>query len=124
MKIKLLRGANINGQSLLVKTDGGTNVMIDAGMDMKNNKPLPLDGVEKVDYLFVTHAHLDHSGDAPEVLARCGGRFFCNEETEALMNVLFKDKIYQKTRLRVSIPNGVNRHEPRSNDDFRNLSVE
>lgn len=96
MKVKLLRGENINGQSLLVKTDGGANIMIDAGMDMKERKPIPLEGVEKVDYLFVTHAHLDHSGLVPQIKENYYPQIICNEDTERIMNILFADKIYNK----------------------------
>lgn len=97
MKVKLLRGENINGQSLLVKTDGGTDIMIDAGMDMKEGKPLPLGGVEKVDYLFVTHAHLDHSGFVPQIKENYYPQLIINEDTERIMNILFADKVYNKT---------------------------
>lgn len=96
MKVKLLRGANIDGQSLLVKTDGGTDIMIDAGMDMKGGNPLPLGGVEKIDYLFVTHAHLDHSGSVPRIKKNYYPQIIINEDTEKIMNILFADKVYNK----------------------------
>lgn len=96
MKVKLLRGANIDGQSLLARTNGGTNIMVDAGMDMKGGKPIPLDDVEKIDYLFITHAHLDHSGSVPEIKENYHPQIICNEDTEKIMNILFQDKIYLK----------------------------
>ena len=57
----------------------GKNVLVDCGMeqgpDLYENPGLPISATE-VDYVFLTHAHIDHSGMLPK-LAKDGfkGRF-------------------------------------------------
>lgn len=72
--LKILGGGNeIGAQCIFLKTDK-TNIVIDCGVRLhKKLKPLPdLDYLndKRVDYLFITHGHLDHFGAAPVLAAR------------------------------------------------------
>ena len=49
-------------------TFGDTHILIDCGMeqgpDLYVNQEIPVNAAE-IDYVFVTHAHIDHSGLLP-----------------------------------------------------------
>ncbi len=66
----------------------GKNILIDCGMeqgpDLYENQELPVTSGE-VDYILLTHAHIDHSGNIPLLVKKgifrrdhyniCNGRF-------------------------------------------------
>ena len=57
------------GDALLVRAPGAT-VLVDTGVpDADVVRLLRREGVDRLDLLVVTHAHLDHVGGAPDVLA-------------------------------------------------------
>ena len=57
------------GDALLLRAPGAT-VLVDTGEpDAEVVRLLRREGVERLDLLVVTHAHLDHVGGAPDVLA-------------------------------------------------------
>ena len=81
------------------------NILIDCGIlqggrkDMEENyKPFPFDP-KKVDYLFVTHAHIDHIGLIPK-LCKDGfrGTIFTTPPTKDLMALVLTDscQIFEK----------------------------
>jgi len=87
----------VTGSKYLVEA-AGKNLMVDCGLfqgtdDLKqrNWSPLPMDP-KTLDYLVLTHAHLDHTGWLP-VLVRDGYRrsIFANPATMELANLLLKD---------------------------------
>ena len=51
----------------------GKNILIDYGMeqgkDYFENVPIPVSAPE-IDYVFLTHAHVDHSGNLPLLYAK------------------------------------------------------
>ncbi|MFW6016657.1 MAG: ComEC/Rec2 family competence protein, partial [bacterium] len=54
-----------SGDSILITTPEGKNILIDSGINYvgdKLNKYLNKIGVEKIDYAFATHPHWDHIG--------------------------------------------------------------
>lgn len=79
MKIVFLGGTEtVTGSKYLIETDT-TRVLVDCGLFQgykwlrrRNRQPLPL-GIQDVDAILLTHAHLDHSGFIP-VLYRNGFR--------------------------------------------------
>ncbi len=57
------------GDAFLLRADGAT-VLVDTGEpDADVVRLLRSEGVERLDALIITHAHLDHVGGAPDVLA-------------------------------------------------------
>lgn len=87
----------VTGSKYLVEA-AGKRLLIDCGLfqgteDLKerNWKPLPTDP-KTIDYLVLTHAHLDHTGWLP-VLVRDGynNTIFANPATIELTGILLKD---------------------------------
>jgi metallo-beta-lactamase family protein len=87
----------VTGSKYLVEA-AGKKLLIDCGLfqgtdDLKqrNWNPLPVDP-KTIDYLVLTHAHLDHTGWLP-VLVRDGYRkaIYANPATIDLTNLLLKD---------------------------------
>ncbi len=90
-------------------------ILVDCGMAQgyDNVKPLmewPVHPSD-IDYLFLTHAHIDHIGRLPELLtAGFQGEVICSHATKALLLPLLRDALSfteystaQKTRLLTSI---------------------
>ena len=73
----------------------GKNILIDYGMEQGRNIfeniPLPVSPA-KIDYVFLTHAHIDHSGNLP-LLAIGGfsGQIFATPATCDLCNIMLLD---------------------------------
>ncbi|RUO62181.1 MBL fold metallo-hydrolase RNA specificity domain-containing protein [Pseudidiomarina insulisalsae] len=104
----------VTGSKYLLETET-TRVLIDCGLFQgykwlreRNWQPLPL-GINEVDAVVLTHAHLDHSGFLP-VLYEHGfrGRVYTHHATVGLCQILWPDsgriqeedaKFYKKHRL-------------------------
>jgi metallo-beta-lactamase family protein len=117
----------VTGSKYLVEAAGpsGTSkkLLIDCGLfqgldDMKqrNWNPLPVDP-KTIDYLVLTHAHLDHTGWLP-VLVRDGYRkpIYANPATIDLTNLLLKDSGHlQEEETKNAIKNKWSKHpDPRA----------
>ena len=76
----------------------GKNVLVDCGMeqgpDLYENPGLPISATE-VDYVFLTHAHIDHSGMLPK-LAKDGfkGQIFTTYATADLCDIMLRDSAH------------------------------
>ncbi|MBO4981591.1 MAG: MBL fold metallo-hydrolase [Lachnospiraceae bacterium] len=73
----------------------GKNILVDYGMEQGvntfENVPLPVDEA-MVDYVFLTHAHVDHSGLLPLLYARgFRGKVFMTEATADLCSIMLRD---------------------------------
>ncbi|MCH8501979.1 MAG: MBL fold metallo-hydrolase [Aliidiomarina sp.] len=98
MRIVFLGGTEtVTGSKYLVETEN-TRILIDCGLFQgykwlrrRNWQPLPL-GIDKVDAVVLTHAHLDHSGFLP-VLYKHGyrGPVYAHDATADLCKVLWPD---------------------------------
>ncbi|PWW39427.1 metallo-beta-lactamase family protein [Idiomarina loihiensis] len=98
MRIVFLGGAEtVTGSKYLVET-GSTRILIDCGLFQgykwlrrRNWQPLPM-GINQVDGVVLTHAHLDHSGFVP-VLYKAGfrGPVFAHHATSGLCDILLTD---------------------------------
>ncbi|MCA1767452.1 MAG: MBL fold metallo-hydrolase, partial [Idiomarina sp.] len=98
MRIIFLGGAEtVTGSKYLVETDS-TRILIDCGLFQgykwlrrRNWQPLPM-GINQVDGVVLTHAHLDHSGFVP-VLYKEGyrGPVFAHHGTSGLCDILWAD---------------------------------
>lgn len=89
-------GTEIGGSCLLVEA-GGTRLLVDAGLVPRDGSPPPdidraLDG--PLDGVVVTHAHNDHCGYVPALVARQPGlRVLATPETVRLMPVMWSDTV-------------------------------
>lgn len=73
----------------------GKNILIDCGMQQGINPyaccDLPVDEA-KLDYVFLTHAHVDHSGNLPLLYAKgFRGRIFTTQASADLCSIMLRD---------------------------------
>lgn len=102
MKIKFLGAAReVTGSKHLITTDTGKNILLDCGMyqgkgletDAMNRK-LGFDPSE-IDYLVLSHAHIDHSGLIP-YMYKLGfrGSIVCTNATRDLCAIMLADSAH------------------------------
>ena len=77
---------------------GDKNVLIDCGMEQGNdvyeNQELPIPASE-VDYVLLTHAHIDHSGLIPLLYVHgFRGKIYCTEATVQLCDIMLRDSAH------------------------------
>ena len=73
MKITFLGATKtVTGSNFLVEA-AGKKFLVDCGMyqgsskdEMQNNEPFPFN-VQDIDFMLLTHAHIDHSGRIPKL---------------------------------------------------------
>lgn len=67
---------------------------MEQGMDTLVNQEIPVNAAD-IDYVFLTHAHIDHTGLLPLLFARgFRGQIFCTEATADLCNVMLRDSAH------------------------------
>lgn len=98
MKIQFLGGAQtVTGSKYLLQTNK-INILVDCGLfqgykelRLLNWTHLPI-SPPKIDYVLLTHAHIDHSGYIP-LLVKNGfrGKILCTEATKDLCRILLPD---------------------------------
>ena len=97
MNIKILGAArNVTGSKFLVEANN-KRILVDCGLyqerDLKsrNWEKFPVEP-ESIDYLLLTHAHLDHCGYIPR-LVKSGfkGEIFCTEPTAEIAKIVLLD---------------------------------
>lgn len=99
MKIKFCGAAKtVTGSCYLVET-ANRKFLVDCGMFQGsmyefNTSPFPFNPSE-IDFIILTHAHVDHSGRIP-LLVKQGfsGEVYCTSATAELANVMFKDSAH------------------------------
>ena len=80
---------------------GNKNILVDCGMrqgGMKyENVPLPV-SASKIDFVIVTHAHIDHTGMLPK-LYKDGfrGQVVATEATASLCDIMLRDSAHIQT---------------------------
>ncbi len=73
----------------------GKNMLVDCGMQQGSNPfeccEMPVDEAQ-IDYVFLTHAHVDHSGNLPLLYARgFRGQVFTTEASSGLCSIMLRD---------------------------------
>ena len=93
-----LGGENtVTGSCHLLQANG-LNIVVDCGLAQGNDAVLPMKSwpVEpgEIDYLFLTHAHIDHIGRVPELIERgFSGEIICSHPTKALLIPMLRDAL-------------------------------
>lgn len=98
MQIEFIGAAHEVTGSCHYVTVGEKHFLVDCGMeqgaDIYENQELPVSAAE-VDYVFVTHAHIDHSGLLPLLYARgFRGQIFATHATTELCKIMLKDSAH------------------------------
>ena len=75
---------------------GDLNIMVDCGLAQGNDPQLPMEkwpvNPAEIDYLFLTHAHIDHIGRLPELITNgFTGEIICTHPTKALLVTMLSD---------------------------------
>ncbi len=98
MKIQFIGATHeVTGSCTLLEVCG-KNYLVDCGMeqgtDVFQNIPLPVNAAD-IEAVFLTHAHIDHSGMLPK-LCRDGfrGRIYATEATCDLCNIMLRDSAH------------------------------
>ncbi len=76
----------------------GVNMLVDCGLAQGADWVAPLTSwpvqPREIDYLFLTHAHIDHIGRLPELLdSGFRGEILCTHPTKALLEPLLSDAL-------------------------------
>ncbi|ETR66278.1 MAG: hypothetical protein OMM_13013 [Candidatus Magnetoglobus multicellularis str. Araruama] len=73
-------------------------ILIDCGLVQGNDKHIPISDwpvrPEKIDYLFLTHAHIDHIGRLPELIDHgFDGEIITTHPTKALLGPMLQNAL-------------------------------
>ena len=105
MKITFLGAAQTTTGSMHLIEACGKRILLDCGLyqghrkeAFEKNRNLPVDA-RKIDYVLLSHAHIDHSGNLPQ-LVRAGfrGRVFARAQTCELCDVMLRDSCFLQRR--------------------------
>ncbi|MCI8300404.1 MAG: MBL fold metallo-hydrolase [Lachnospiraceae bacterium] len=77
---------------------GEVNLLVDCGMeqgpDLYVNQEIPVNAAE-IDYVLITHAHIDHSGLLPLLYSHgFRGKIYATRATSELCNIMLKDSAH------------------------------
>ena len=98
MKLTFIGAAHeVTGSCTLLEACG-KNILIDCGMeqggDTYENCELPI-APSEIDAICLTHAHIDHSGMIPAMVAKgYAGPVYCTEATHKLCNIMLQDSAH------------------------------
>lgn len=98
MKIQFIGAAHEVTGSCTLLTVGGRFYLVDCGMeqgvDVFQNMPLPV-APSQIEAVFLTHAHIDHSGMLPKLVKDgFSGPIYATEATCDLCNIMLRDSAH------------------------------
>ncbi len=102
MKVKFCGAAGtVTGSSHLITLDGGYNILLDCGL-YQGNEPAYEDfnlnwsfDPEEIDVLVLSHAHIDHCGRIPKLVADgFKGDIICTHATRNLCGIMLLDSAF------------------------------
>ena len=97
MKLQFFGAAQqVTGSKHLLTTSTGTNILLDCGLFQGiNTSEMNLNfgfNPSEVDYLLLSHAHIDHSGLIPRLVKKgFKGQIFCTGATKSLCEIMLLD---------------------------------
>lgn len=95
MELKVLGGAREVGRSAFLLKSRRASILLDYGAETRQEPAFPMHVSPKdVDALFLTHAHLDHSGGMPLFYIRRGPELYSTPLTMEITELLIKDFIH------------------------------
>ena len=110
----------VTGSCTLIKANG-KNIIVDYGMeqgkDIFENQELSVPAID-IDYVLLTHAHIDHSGLIPLLYAQgFNGRVYATESTTRLCEIMLRDSAHiqefeAEWRNRKAKRSGAEKYEP------------
>jgi len=109
----------VTGSKYLLET-GQRKILVDCGLfqgfkqlRLRNWEPLPLDP-QTIDFVVLTHAHIDHSGYLPLLYATGSGRGDLHTGTQDLCGILLPDSAFlQEQDADFANRYGFSKHHPR-----------
>ncbi len=93
MDLRFLGGASQVGSLGLVVKDRSQKLLFDYGMTPSDPPEYPLPLPPDIQYCFLTHAHLDHSGMTPRVSRETAARVVTTTLTEEIAEFLLLDAL-------------------------------
>ena len=89
----------VTGSCFLLESES-SKILVDCGLfqcpkfcDIRSHDPLPFDP-KSIDALFVTHAHVDHTGRIPKLIKEgFRGKIYSTHPTKDLAEIMLKDSV-------------------------------
>lgn len=96
---------NVTGSAHLITLDSGFKILLDCGLFQGKSKDVwPLNNrwlfkPEEIDVMILSHAHIDHCGRIPKLVADgFSGPIFCTHATRSLCSIMLLDSAYIQER--------------------------
>lgn len=90
----------VTGSKHLLELPGGTRVLVDCGLDYEKRSEFDARNANfpfqpsSIDLLILTHAHIDHSGNVPNLIKQgFRGEILCTDPTLELSDFLLRDSL-------------------------------
>ena len=95
MKISFFGAAEEVGRSCIMVTTKNSKILLDAGVKLGSDDQYPKitdEMLKEIDGIFISHAHLDHSGYLPHIMsAGYKNKVYATKPTMELIQVLLSD---------------------------------